>query len=93
MTCEFNLPTTELENLQQQYRDNAKSCLEGEKATIQNMIDNIDTILTQYCRQRLTPGLKKAFGLLESQKDLLLQVIEIIDSRNELVDSITITQD
>ena len=89
MTCEFNLPTTELENLQQQYRDNAKSCLEGEKATIQNMIDNIDTILSS----EIDPRLEESFGLLESQKDLLLQVIEIIDSRIELVDSITITQD
>lgn len=87
MTCEFNLPTTELESLQQQYRDNAKYCLEGEKATIQNMIDNIDTVLSTEVDTRL----EESRGLLESQKDLLLQVIEIIDERIELVDSITIT--
>ena len=86
MTCEFNLPTTELENLQQQYRDNAKFCLEGEKATIQNMIDNIDTVLSS----DIDPRLEESIGLLESQKELLSQVI---DSRIELVDSITITQD
>ena len=87
MTCEFNLPTTELESLQQQYRDNAKSCLEGEKATIQNMIDSIDTVLSSEHDDRLAESL----GLLENQKSLLTEVIAIIDSRIALVDSITIT--
>lgn len=89
MTCEFNFPTTELENLQQQYRDNAKSCLEGEKATIQNMIDNIDTVLSTEVDTRL----EESRGLLESQKDLLLGVIALIDERIELVNSIILTSE
>lgn len=89
MTCEFNFPTTELENLQQQYRDNAKACLEGEKATIQNLIDNIDTVLSTEVDTRL----EESRGLLESQKDLLLGVIAIIDERIELVDSINFTSE